>query len=157
MAIDFAKWNEEFGGKAAVEEIKKAEESAKEYAELPEGTYVCKLEKLELGSSKAGKPMVKAMFRILEGSHKKQCIFYNGTTVANDPQWNGFMMHNVLSFLRSLKVLDDKEVDFDGNYKNFNDLLLDIAEVAEEDGLQFEVKTEKSGEYNKITVTDVFE
>lgn len=157
MAIDFDKWNQEFGGEAAVAEIEKAKESAGEYAELPEGTYVCKLEKLELGESKAHKPMVKAMFRIVEGEHKKQCIFYNGVMVANDPQWNGLMKHRVLEFLRSLNVLDDADIDFDGNYAHFNDLLLDIAEAAEEDHLKFEVFTEKDGDYNKITVTDTFE
>ena len=157
MAIDFEKWNKEFGGEQAVKDIEKAKENSSTYSELPEGTYVCKLEKLELGESKAGKPMVKAMFRINEGEHKKQCIFYNGVMVAKNPEYNGLMKHRVLEFLRSLQVLDDIDVDFDGNYAHFNDLLLDIAEAAEEDGLKFEVFTEKDGEYNKITVTDTFE
>lgn len=157
MAIDFSKWNAEFGGETAVEDLKKATEQAKEYSELPEGTYVCKLEKLELAESKAKKPMVKAMFRITEGQHHKQCIFYNGVMVSNNPEYNGLMKHRVLEFLRSLQVLDDADIDFDGNYEHFNDLLLDIIEAAEADGLKFEVKTEKDGEYNKITVTDVFE
>ena len=106
MAIDFEKWNQEFGG---------------------------------------------------ETEHKKQCIFYNGVMVANNPEYNGFMMHRVLEFLRSLQVLDDMEVTFDGNYVHFNDLILDIHETAEEDGLKFEVFTEKDGDFNKVTVTDVFE
>lgn len=156
MAIDFEKWNQEFGGEAAVKEIEKAKESANEYAELPEGTYVCKLEKLELGESKSKKPMVKAMFRIVQGQHKKQCIFYNGVMAANDPQWNGLMKHRVLEFLRSLQVLDDADIDFDGNYAHFNDMLLDIAEIAEEERIEFEIETEKDGDFTKITVTDVF-
>jgi hypothetical protein len=157
MAIDFEKWTEEFGGAKAVEEVKKAKEQAGDYAELPEGTYVCKLEKLELGESKTNKPMVKAMFRITEGEHKKQCIFYNGVMVANDPSNNGFMIHRVLEFLRSLQVLEDNDVDFDGDFADFNDLLLDIAEGAEEDGLKFEIETEKDGDFTRIKVTDVFE
>lgn len=156
MAIDFEKWNKEFGGEAAVKEIEKAKENS-DYPELPDGTYVCKLEKLELGENRNKKPMVKAMFRIVEGEHKKQCIFYNGTMVANDPEYNGFMKHKVLEFLRSLQVLDDIDVDFDGNYAHFNDLLLDIAEAAEEDHLKFEVFKEKEGQYDRITVTDTFE
>ena len=155
MAIDFEKWNQEFGGEQAVKDIEKAKEN--DFTELDEGTYVCKLEKLELSESKAHKPMVKAMFRIVEGEHKKQCIFYNGVMVANNPEYNGLMKHRVLEFLRSLNVLDDADIDFDGNYAHFNDLLLDIAEAAEEDHLKFEVFTEKDGDYNKITVTDTFE
>ena len=157
MAIDFNKWNEQFGGEKAVKEVEKAQEQAKEFAELPEGNYVCKLEKLELGESKQAKPMVKAQFRITEGNHHNQCIFYNGVMVANDPQYNGFMIHKVLEFLRSLQVLEDTDIDFDGNFAHFNDLLLDIVEAAEEDGLKFGVEIEKDGEYNRITVTDVFE
>ena len=157
MAIDFEKWNQEFGGEEAVKDLKKAEKDAGEYAELPEGTYVCKLEKLELGESKKGKPMVKGMFRIVEGSHKKQCIFYNGVMAADDKQYNGFLQHKVIDFLRSLNVLDDIDVIFDGNFKNFNDLLLDIAEAAEEDHLKFEVKKEKNGDFDQITVNDTFE
>lgn len=157
MAIDFEKWTAEFGGEDAVKALKDAEENA-DYPELPEGTYICKLENLELGEAKRSKkPMVKAMFRIVEGEHKKQCIFYNGVMVANDPSKNGFMIHNVLKFLRSMKILEDIDVDFDGNYAHFNDLLLDMAEAADADGLKFEVFTEKEGDFNKITVTDVFE
>ena len=155
MAIDFEKWNKEFGGEQAVKDIEKAKEN--DFTELDEGTYVCKLEKLELGESKAHKPMVKAMFRIVEGEHKKQCIFYNGVMVSNNPEYNGLMKHRVLEFLRSLNVLDEAEIDFDGNYEHFNDLLLDIAETAEEDHLKFEVFTEKDGDFNKITVTETFE
>lgn len=157
MAIDFEKWTNDFGGEEAVKAIEKAKEEAGNYAELPEGTYVCKLEKLELGETKTGKPMVKAQFRIVEGQHKKQCIFYNGVMVANDRSKNGFMQHKVLTFLRSMKILEDIDVTFDGDFKHFNELLLDMAEAAEEDGLKFEVFTEKDGDYNKITVTDVFE
>lgn len=157
MAIDFEKWNQDFGGEQAVKDLQKAEKDAGEYAELPEGTYVCKLEKLELGESKKRKPMVKAMFRISEGSHKKQCIFYNGVMAAEDKQYNGFLQKKVVDFLRSLQVLNDLDVIFDGDFKHFNDLLLDIAEAAEEDGLKFEVLKEKDGDFDKITVTDVFE
>ena len=122
MAIDFEKWNKEFGG----EEAKKALEDAKknEYTELADGTYTCKLEKLELGESKKGQPMVKGQFRVTEGKHKKQCIFYNQVFT------RGFPQHKALEFLRSLQIFDDSEVDFDGDFAVFNDLLLDMAETA---------------------------
>lgn len=148
MAIDFSKWNEEFGGKDALEDLKKAKEN--EYTELPEGTYVCKMEKLELGESKKGQPMIKAQFRISEGEHKKQCLFYNQVFT------RGFPQHKGLEFLRSLQLLDDADVDFDGNFETFNDLLLDLAEVAEEDSVTFEIKKSQDGEYTRLEVTDVF-
>lgn len=153
MGIDFKKWNEDFGGAEAVKAVKEAKEN--EFKELPNGTYDCKLEKLELGESNKGKPMVKAMFRILRGDYKKQCLFYNGVMVAKDPQYNGFMIHRVLEFLKSLQVLDESEIDFDGDFSDFNDLLLDIAEESE--GLTFEIEKSKDGDYSKLEVIDVYE
>ena len=154
MAIDFDKWTEEFGGEKAVEAVKEAENN--QYKEVPEGTYVCKLEKLELGESKTHKPMVKAMFRIVEGEYKKQCLFYNGVMAANDPSKNGFMIHNVLEFLKSLDIFEDSEIDFDGNYSNFNDLLLDLAEEATASGLKFDIRTEKDGQYTRLYCDETF-
>ena len=153
MAIDFDKWTKEFGGAEAVKAVEEAKENV--YKEVPEGQYICGLEKLELGESKTGKPMVKAQFRILEGGYKKQCLFYNGVMAANDPSKSGFCIHNVLTFLRSLQIFEDSEIDFDGDYRDFNNLLLDLAEEAE--GLKFEVDNNKDGEYTRLTVIDTFE
>lgn len=153
MAIDFKKWNEDFGGEKSVEAVKEAK--ANEYTEVPDGKYVCSLEKLELGENKKNRPMVKAQFRIKEGKYKKQCIFYNGVMAADNPDYNGFMIHKVIEFLKSLNIFDDSEVDFDGDFSDFNDLLLDIAEEAE--SMKFEVKKSKDGDYSRIEVIDNFE
>lgn len=147
MAVDFDKWNAEFGGDDAIKATKEA--AANEFKDVPNGAYVCKLEKLELGESKAGKPMIKGMFRIVEGAYKKQCLFVNQVITG------GFPLHKGLEFLRSLNVFDDSEIDFDGNYRDFNDLLLDIAEEAE--GLTFAVKKSQDGDYSRIEVTDTYE
>ena len=106
------------------------EYSENDFSELPDGEYTCKLEKLELGESSNGKPMIKGMFRIVEGEHKKQCLFYN-QVFCRSANGNAFSMHKGLEFLRSLQVFDESEIDFDGDYEDFNDLLLDIAEEAE--------------------------
>lgn len=148
MAIDFKKWNDQFGGKDAVEDLKKASEN--QYTELPDGTYVCKLDKLELGETKDGRPMVKGQFRICEGNHKNQCIFYNQVFT------RGFPQHKALEFLRDLDILDEAEVDFDGDFQDFNDLLLDMAEAAEDDQLKFEIAKGHDGEYTRLEVEAVF-
>ena len=153
MGIDLKKWTKEFGGAEAVKAVEEAKNNA--YTEVPDDTYTCKLEKLELGESSTNKPMVKAMFRIVEGKHKKQCLFYNGVMVANDPSKSGWCIHNVLQFLRGLNVLDEAEIDFDGDFEDFNDLLLDIAEEAE--SLKFEIEKSKDGEYTRISCIDTYE
>ena len=151
MSIDYAKWNKEFGGAEAVEAVKHAKEN--EYREVPDGEYTCKLEKLELGESNKKKPMVKAMFRIVEGEFKKQCLFYNGVMAAKDPEYNGFVIHNVLEFLRSLQIFD--EIDFDGDFREFDNLIMDIAEESE--GLTFEIEKTTDNGYSRLKVTDVYE
>lgn len=148
MAIDFKKWNDQFGGKDALEDLEKA--SQNEYREVPDGTYNCKLEKLELAESKAGKPMIKGQFRISEGQYKKQCLFVNQVFTRGFPQYKG------IEFLRSLQILDDVEVTFDGDFEHFNDMLLDMAEIAESDRMDFSVKKTTEGEYTRLTVMEVF-
>ena len=156
MAIDFSKWNEEFGGQQAVEDLKKAAENSGDYPDLPEGTYHCKLEKLELGESRKHQPMIKGMFRITEGAHKKQCIFYNQVFCRSE-SGSAFSMHKGLEFLRSLQIFDDSDVDFDGNYADFNDLLLDMAEEAESTGMTFDINTEKDGDYTRLEVVEIYD
>lgn len=146
MAIDFAKWNEQFGGQEALDALNEAKSN--EYTEVPDGRYICKLEKLELGESKTGKPMIKGMFRITEGEHKKQCLFINQVFT------RGFPQHKGLEFLRSLNVFDESEIDFDGDFNDFNDLLLDIAEEAE--GMTFDIEKAHDGEYTRLTVNDAY-
>lgn len=147
MAIDFEKFNEQFGGEQAIKETKEAAQN--EFKDVPDGNYVCNLEKLELGESKTHKPMVKAMFRIIEGSFKKQCLFVNQVITP------GFPLHKGLEFLRSLDVLEESEIDFDGNYVHFNDLLLDIAEEAE--GMSFSIKKSMDGDYTRLEVLEAYD
>lgn len=144
MAVDFKKWNEEFGGEEAVKALEEAKNN--EFTELPDGMYICKLEKLELGESKKGQPMIKGMFRISEGEHKGQCIFYNQVFT------RGFPQHKALEFLRNLNVFDEEEIDFNGDFVDFNELLLDIAEEAEASNMQFAVEKSRDGEYTRLTV-----
>lgn len=154
MAIDYEKWNKEFGGEEAKKALEDAKKNNQEYEEVPDGSYICKLEKLELGESKAGKPMIKGMFRIMEGKHKKQCLFVNQMFCRSD-SGSGFPIHKGLEFLRSLQVFDASEIDFDGDYADFNDLLLDIAEESE--GMKFEVKKSMDGDYTRLDVIDVID
>lgn len=147
MAIDFDKWNEEFGGEDALKATKEAAQN--EFREVNDGVYVCHLEKLELGESKNGKPMIKGMFRIIEGGFKKQCLFVNQVITP------GFPLHKGLEFLRSLDIFEESEIDFDGDYRAFNDLLLDIAEEAE--GVRFEVKKSMDGDFTRIEVLSTLE
>ena len=56
-----------------------------------------------------------------------------------------------------MNVFDESEVDFDGNFATFNDLLLDIAEEAETGGLRFQIVKSRDGDYTRLECTDTFE
>lgn len=149
MAVDFNKFNEEFGGAEALKALEEAKKN--EYKEVPDGLYECKLETLELGESKKHKPMIKATFRIMVGEFKKQCLFLNQVIT------QGFPMHKGLEFLRSLEVFDENEIDFNGDFEDFNNLLLDIAEEVERNKMSFGIKKTKDGDYTRLEVKEVYE
>ena len=149
MAIDFDKWNKDFGGAKAVEELNEAKKN--EITEVPDGTYICSIDKCELAETNDGRPKVYIQFRIKEGVHKNQCIFFNGAMASKAPEYSGFVRHNTLEFLRDLQIFDVADVDFDGNYEHFNDLILDIAEESED--MKWEIKKYKNNK--DFTVLEV--
>ena len=157
MAIDFKEWNKKFGGEEAKKALQAAEQNNQEFTELPDGTYICKLEKLELAEAKnSGKPMIKGQFRILEGEHKKQCLFYNHV-FCRGANGSGYPIKLGLDFLRSLEIYDAADIDFNGDYADFADLLLDMAEEAEAAAMRFEVQKSTDGDYSRLKITDVIE
>lgn len=143
---------EKFDKKVDVKGLKKdAQEVAEnkvEYKEVPEGIYEVKVEKIELKESKSNRPMVSVWMRVLNGEYKGQVIFYNQVVDM------GFGLHNANEFLRDLDSGIDVEFE---NFKQYNDLLLDIHEAI--DGkLEYGLKYGKNSKgYGTYEITDVFE
>ena len=150
MSIDFKKFQQQF----PAEEMTRAVEQAKEngggdYEKVPHGEYEVKLEKLELKPTKKdGSPMVSAWFTILNGKFKNFKLFMNQVIT------QGFQIHICNQFLDSLET--GIEVEF-VDYKQYGELLLDIAEACDEQGLEFALKYEDNKGYDKFTITEVFE
>lgn len=150
MAIDFKKFNEQFPADKMKEELKEAKENGG--TTLPDGEYTCKLEKMELGESSKGALMIKAQFRIIKGDHKKQCIFKN--CVLTGTKNDGFMLHKANEFLESL----DSGVDvmFE-DWEQYNDLILDIAEAIQDDGLTYVIELTTDGKYQNMEIVDILD
>lgn len=148
--MDFSKFDKEVDTKALAEDVKEAQENGDQYAETPDGTYVCKVENLELGETKDGRPMLKAMFRIVEGDQKKRCLFYNRVLYGTKNDAN--MIASAIGFL--MKLDSGIDVVFQ-NYSQFAELVLDIFEEIAE-ALEYEVEYEQNA-FNSISITDVFE
>lgn len=149
--IDFAKFNQQFPADQMKKQIQEAKENGGG-SDLPDGEYTVKLDKMELGQSQKGALMIKAQFRIQKGDHKKQCIFVN--RVLTGTKNDGFMMIKANEFLDSL----DSGIDvvFE-DWEQYNDLILDIAEAIQEDGLAYVVSLTKNGQYQDFEVIDVID
>lgn len=141
------------------EQVKKGIEAAKaseDYPEVPDGEYTTKIDKIELAeSSRTGAALLKAQFRILEGDHARQCIFYS--RVLTGTKNDGFAMVQALRFLKSLEAVNDEEVRFEG-WRQFNDLVMDINDIVFDDNMRFlvdYVTDEKNPKYKTVSVVMV--
>lgn len=147
----------EFDKKVDFEELGKSIAEARknnDFPEVPNGTYITKLVKLELGKTKAdNRPMVKADFKILEGEFKNSHLFYN--KVIYGTKNDGNMIASVLGFLNNLEPTEEVgPIEFK-SYSQFSELLLDIAEDCAE-ALNYEVVYEKDA-FNSISIKSAIE
>lgn len=148
--MDFSKYDKEMDIEKMQKEVEEAEKNGGS-SELEKGTYIVRFEKMELGESKAGKPMFKAMARIQEGEHKKQCIFIN--QVIGGTKNDILLISKVTGFLKKL----DSEVEpiiFQG-YNDFADLIEEIAEDVMEN-MEYEVEYDKDA-FNNVTIKDAYQ
>ena len=153
--MDFSKFDKEID----VEKLKKDVEEAKknggngDYAEVPKGTYVGKFEKLEVGETKDGRPMLKAQFRITEGEFNKSCLFMN--RVLYGTKNDASMIASAVGFLIKLEPSDDVDTVEFYSYSQFAELVLDIMEDID-GALEYEVYYDPKA-FNSISIEDVFE
>lgn len=151
---DFSKFDKEIDLaqlRKEAEEIKKNGGTG-EYPEIEEGIYRGKFEKLEVGTTKDGRPMLRAMFRITEGQRKKQCLFMNRVLYGTKNDAN--MIASAEGWLETLEPSEDVgDVIFRG-YSEFADLVMDIAEDISE--LEYDVNYDPDA-FNSITIEEVYE
>ena len=148
MANIWEKFDKSIDTAALKNDIEKSAENSGDYKEVPAGTYEVKITKLELTESKSGKPMMSCWMQILDGEYKNSYIFYNQVLHV------GFGIHNANEFLRSL----DSGVDITfENFKQYNDMLLDVHEAI--DGqIEYAIEYgENNKGYKTYKIVDVFD
>lgn len=148
MATDFSKFDKQVDLEGLKSDIKEAEENGSDFKEVPHGSYEVKITKLELGESKKGDPMFTCWMKILSGEYKNSLIFMNQVVT------RGFQIHIVDEFLRSLGT--DVDVEFT-SYAQYANMIMDIAEAIDEDGLEYAVEYGENKGYNTFEITEVFE
>lgn len=159
MAIDFSKFDQQVDTSQLKKDIADAQENAGNYKEVTAGTYCCDLEKLELGETKDGRPMLKVMMRIVgdEDGNKceftKNCIFMN--RVLYGTKNDGNMIASAIGWLKSLDPSDEVgSITFE-SYSQFAELIMDIEEDVSSD-LQYIVSYDPDA-FNSIEIDDVIE
>lgn len=152
MSSIFDKWNKDIDGEALKKDVEEAKENGGTYEEVPYGTYEVKVDAItlkECGSEKhKGEPMVSIWFKIIAGKYENSRIFMNQLVT------QGFQIHIVNELLRSLDT--DVNVEFDGNFEHYNDMLLDVLEQSDSLEYVLEYGESKKG-YPTFKIAEVFE
>ena len=118
--------------------------------EVPAGNYTVKIEKMEVGATKDGRPMFKVQCRILDGEFKKWCLFMHRVIYGTKNDAN--MINSVIGWLEKLEP--SVPVVFK-TYSQFADLVLDVfEEVADSVGLDVSYDPEA---FNSISIEEVFD
>lgn len=151
MAIDFSK----FDSLVDVNQLKKDVESAKEnsFQDVPTGSYTVKAENLEIGETKDGRPMLKAMFRITEGEFAKHCLFMNRVLYGTKNDAN--MIASAVGFIESLEPSEDVGPIVFESYSQFAGLVMDVAEDIS-DALEYTVTYDPDA-FNSVHIDEVYE
>jgi len=149
--MDFTQFDKQVNAEEMAKNIKEAKENPQNTGkEVPAGTYTVKLEKMELGATKDGRPMFKVMCRIVEGEYKKYCLFLNRVIYGTKNDAN--MIASVIGWLEKLDP--EATVEFI-NYSQFADLVLDIYEELA-DAIELEVAYDPDN-FNSISIEDIFD
>lgn len=144
----FDKWNKAVDLEGLKKDIANASQNDTEYVDVPVGTYEVKLAKAELKASKQSQnPMVSMWFKVIAGDYKGQTIFMNQIVT------QGFQLNIVNNFLRSMDTgINIEFVD----YKQYADMLLDVAEACE--GLEFALKYDENAKgFKTFEIVEVFD
>ena len=148
MSNIWEKFDQTIDTKGLIDDVKAAAEGSMDFEEVSEGKYEVKVEKMELKESSKGSPMVSIWFKIIEGPRKGAIIFYNQVIST------GYGLHNAKQFLKSLESGIDVEFV---NFKQFNDLIMDIHEAID-GACEYVIDYGKNDKgYNTYKIEEVFE
>ena len=147
MAVDFSKIDEAVDLQGLQ---KDAEDSKNNFSDVPKGTYIVSIEKMEIGETKDHRPMFKMQCKIKEGEFKNRNLFMN--RVIYGTKNDGSMIQSVLTLLEKLQTVTVPE--FTG-YNAFVDNVLDIYEEIQ-DKVELEVEYDADA-FNSISIKEVYD
>ena len=151
--MDFSKFDKELDTEQLLADIEEAKKNGGTgtRGEVVKGEYTVSLDKLELGTTKDERPMVKAQFRIHGGDFNNSCVFVNRVVYGTKNDANAIA--STIGWLATLEPSEDIDVTFE-SYSQLAELCLDIAEDVAE--LEYVIDYVPS-QYNNVTIKDVLE
>lgn len=147
MAVDFSKIDEAVDLKGLQQDV---EDSKNNFSDVPKGTYIVSIEKMEIGETKDHRPMFKMQCKIKEGEYKNRNLFLN--RVIYGTKNDGSMIQSVLTMLDKLQTQTIPE--FTG-YNNFVTNVLDIFQEVQ-GKIELEIEYDADA-FNSISIKEVFD
>lgn len=147
MAVDFSKIDEAVDLKGLQQDV---EDSKNNFSDVPKGTYIVSIEKMEIGETKDHRPMFKMQCKIKEGEYKNCNLFLN--RVIYGTKNDGSMIQSVLTMLDKLQTQTLPE--FTG-YNNFVTNVLDIFQEVQ-GKVELEIEYDADA-FNSISIKEVFD
>lgn len=158
MSVDFKQFDKLVDQK----ELKKQMEAAPDYDDVPKGTYIAVIDKMEIKPTKAGD---KLMFAVQLGitetvnapkKQDKRKIFFNRVICGNktSEKWNdGVAIKGVISWVE--KLLDEGDTIEFKNYSQFAEEILDIFQDICP-GISVQISYDPDA-FNPVTIEEVFD
>ena len=151
MGNIFDKWDEMIDTTGLAKDVAEAAQiNTGSFEEVPHGVYEVSVKQMELKASKKGDPMISIWFKVVSDNHKGGIIFFNQVIT------QGFQIHIVNELLRNMMsaAKDVPEIEFK-NYKQYNDLILDVFEIT--DGFEYCLKYSKGkNDFSNYEITEVY-
>lgn len=156
MAVDFSAFDEKVDLAALQKEVAEAPDT--DFEDVPDGTYIVGIEKMEIKLTKAkDKLMFAVQCKIKEGEQANRMIFFNRVISGNkvSEKWNdGKAIKSVETWVNKLLGEDEEPVRF-FNYTDFADQILDVFQSIQ-NAVELEVKYAANA-FNPITINEVFD
>lgn len=147
MAVDFSALDREVDQ----EQLRKDVEEAKNNSgDIPKGTYIVGIDKMEIRATKDGRPMFFIQCRVKEGAYKNKCVFMN--RVIYGTKNDGSMIQSVITLLDKLET--ETIPEFNG-YQDFVDVVADIYEEIQ-GKVECEIDYDKDA-FNSVSIKEVFD
>ncbi len=147
MAVDFSALDKEVDQEQLRKDIEEAKNNS---GDIPKGTYIVGIDKMEIRTTKDGRPMFFMQARVKEGEHKKKCVFLN--RVIYGTKNDGSMIQSVLTILD--KFGTETVPEFNG-YQDFVDVVADIYEEIQ-GKVECEIDYDKDV-FNSISIKEVYD